>query len=60
MGTSQKRSSAQPVLKKDWLLVPMAYDMAFEQIEGVSVYEIRAGVNKEADRPRLRTNRAPP
>lgn len=48
MGTSQKRSSAHP--SEGLAARAMAYDMAFEQIEGVSVYEIRAGVQEAIDR----------
>lgn len=48
MGTSQKRSSAHP--KEGLAARACAYDMEWAQIDGVSIYEIRAGVQKAVTR----------
>lgn len=48
MGTSQKRSSAHP--EEGLAARAKGYDMAWDQIDGVSIYEIRAGVQKAIDR----------
>ncbi|MEM1442214.1 MAG: pyruvate dehydrogenase (acetyl-transferring) E1 component subunit alpha [Verrucomicrobiota bacterium] len=48
MGTSQKRSSAHP--PEGLAARAQAYDMAWDQIDGVSLYEIRAGVQKAVER----------
>lgn len=48
MGTSQKRSSAFP--EEGLAARAKGYGMAWDQIDGVSLYEIRAGVQKAVDR----------
>lgn len=48
MGTSQERSSAHP--EESLAARATAYNMKWAQIDGVSVYEIRAGVQEAIER----------
>jgi len=50
MGTSQKRSSAHP--EGGLAARAEGYEMAWDQIDGVSIYEIRARVHKAVERAR--------
>ncbi|MEC5129062.1 pyruvate dehydrogenase (acetyl-transferring) E1 component subunit alpha [Verrucomicrobiales bacterium BCK34] len=48
MGTSQARSSAHP--EEGLAARAEGYNMAWDKIEGVSIYEVRAGVQKAVER----------